>query len=141
MNRYDDMLHLPHHVSPTRPPMSMVDRAAQFSPFAALSGYGAAIKETGRLTEERSELGEDSRWELNGKLGVLLSRLGQCPEVSITYFQPDGHKVGGAYRTVTGRVKKLDPITGLLTLTDGTKIPMEDIREIEGESLEIQEET
>ena len=133
MGKYDDIINLPHHVSATRPRMSMIDRAAQFSPFAALTGYDAAIKETGRLTERRIELTEDSRAALDRKQQLLVDNLADHPEVSVTYFVPDERKAGGAYITVTGRVKKVDDYQRLLILTDGTKIPLDEILDMESE--------
>ena len=99
--QYNDIIDLPHHISTTRPRMSMLDRAAQFSPFAALTGYDAAIKETGRLTGQRIELTEECRAVLDRKQQVLLENLAEHPEVSVTYFVPDERKSGGAY--VTGK--------------------------------------
>lgn len=131
MGKYDDIINLPHHTSPKRPRMSMIDRAAQFSPFAALTGYDAAIKETGRLTDQRIELTEDSRAVLDRKQQLLVDNLANHPEVSVTYFVPDERKVGGAYVTVTGRVKKVDDYQRLLILTDGTKIPLDEILDME----------
>lgn len=133
MGKYDDIINLPHHTSPKRPRMSMIDRAAQFSPFAALTGYDAAIKETGRLTDERIELSEESRAALDRKQQLLLDNLADYPKVSVTYFVPDERKSGGAYVTVTGQVKKVDEFERLLILTDSTKIPLDDILDIESE--------
>ena len=132
-HQYDDIIDLPHHVSATRPRMSMIDRAAQFSPFAALTGYDAAIKETGRLTDERIELSEESRAVLDRKQQLLLDNLADHPDVSVTYFLPDKRKAGGAYVTVTGRVKKVDDYQRLLLLSDGTKIPLDEILDMESE--------
>lgn len=137
-HQYDDIIDLPHHVSATRPRMSMIDRAAQFSPFAALTGYDAAIKETGRLTDQRIELTEDSRAALDRKQQVLMDNLANRPEVSVTYFVPDERKAGGAYVTVTGRVKKVDDYQRLLLLTDGIKIPLDEILDIESELFRSQ---
>ena len=105
-HRYDDIIDLPHHVSATRTRMSMIERAAQFSPFAALTGYDAAIKETWRLTDQRIELSEECRAALDRKQMLLLDHIGDRPEISITYFVPDERKNGGTYVTVTGKVKK-----------------------------------
>ena len=113
-HKYDDIIGLPHHVSATRPRMSMIDRAAQFSPFQALTGYGAAIQETGRLTDRKIELSEDERIVLDMKQQILLDNIRECPDVSITYFIPDERKAGGSYVTVTGNVKKIDDYQRLL---------------------------
>lgn len=130
-HQYDDIIDLPHHVSSIRPRMSMIDRAAQFSPFAALTGYDAAIKETGRLTGQRIELTEECRAVLDRKQQVLLENLAEHPEVSVTYFVPDERKSGGTYVTVAGRVKKVDEYQRLLLLTDGTRIPLTEVLELE----------
>ncbi len=132
-HQYDDIISLPHHVSQTRPQMSMTDRAAQFSPFAALTGYDAAIQETGRLTEQRIELTEDSRAELDRRHQLLAEHLSEHPEVSVTYFVPDERKSGGAYVTVSGRVKKIDSCQRLLVLNDGTEISFDEILNMECE--------
>ena len=130
---YEDILNLPHHVSKTRPQMSMLDRAAQFSPFAALTGYDAAIKETGRLTDEKIEMDEDRKTALDMKQTYLIEMLDEQPEISITYFLPDTKKSGGAYVTVTGNLKRFDEYERLLILTDGKKIPMDDIADIDSD--------
>lgn len=132
-HQYDDIIDLPHYVSSIRPRMSMIDRAAQFSPFSALTGYDAAIMETGRLTDKRIELTEEFRAVLDRKQQVLMDDLSDHPEVSVTYFVPDERKSGGAYVTVTGIVKKVDDYQRLLLLTDGTKIPLDDILDLESE--------
>ena len=130
---YEDILNLPHHVSKTRPQMSMLDRAAQFSPFAALTGYDDAIKETGRLTDEKIEMDEDRKAALDMKQANLIEMIDEQPEISITYFLPDAKKSGGAYVTVTGNLKRFDEYERLLILTDGKKIPMDDIADIESD--------
>ena len=130
---YDDIINLPHHVSATRPQMSMIDRAAQFSPFAALTGYDAAIKETGRLTDEKIEMDEDRKAALDMKQAYLIEMIDEQPEISITYFLPDAKKSGGAYVTVSGNLKRFDEYERLLILTDGKKIPMDDIADIESD--------
>ena len=119
MDGYEDILNLPHHVSKTRPQMSMLDRAAQFSPFAALTGYDDAIKETGRLTDEKIEMDEDRKAALDMKQANLIEMIDEQPEISITYFLPDTKKSGGAYVTVTGNLKRFDEYERLLILTDG----------------------
>lgn len=130
---YEDILNLPHHVSKTRPQMSMLDRAAQFSPFAALTGYDDAIKKTGRLTDEKIEMDEDRKAALDMKQAYLIEMIDEQPEISITYFLPDAKKSGGAYVTVTGNLKRFDEYERLLILTDGKKIPMDDIADIESD--------
>ena len=136
MGNYDDIIDLPHHVSGTHPPMSRADRAAQFSPFAALTGYDAAVRETARVTERRFELDEGVKAELNARLNCILEHLSEHPQVSLTYFVPDEKKSGGAYRTVTGTVRKLDSFAKTLPLTDGTVIPMEEMVHVEGKFFE-----
>jgi len=132
-SNYDDIINLPHHVSKTRPQMSMLDRAAQFSPFAALTGYDAAIKETGRLTDEKIELDEDTKAALDMKQAYLIEMIDEQPEITIIYFLPDARKAGGAYVTVTGNLKRFDEYERLLILTNGKKIPMDDIADIESD--------
>ncbi len=133
MNQYEDIINLPHHVSPTRPQMPMSDRAAQFAPFAALTGYDAAIKETGRLTDEKIELDEEALTALDMKYQLLMDAFDKVPEVTITYFQPDERKAGGKYVSATGAVKKVDDFERLITMQDGTRIPMDDVLSIDGE--------
>ena len=122
--KYDEIMGLAHHVSKTRPQMPMADRAAQFAPYAALTGYDAVIRETGRLTDARIEPDEEA---LNMKFRLLMDALGDAPEITLLVFRPDARKAGGAYLTVTGRVRKVDEYERLMTLQDGTKIPMDDI--------------
>ena len=130
--QYDDIIRLPHPDSPKHPRMSLYDRAAQFSPFAALTGYAGVIRETARLTNRKIELDETMLTALNERYQLLLSVLDAEPEVEITYFVPDERKSGGAYRTVSGVVKKADEFARRLTLTDGTVIPMEDVLMLDG---------
>lgn len=130
-DRYDDIIHLPHHVSKTRPQMSMMDRAAQFSPFAALTGYDAAVKETGRLTDEKIELGEETKAVLDRKQRYLSDMISVQPEITVTYFLPDERKSGGTYLSVTGKLKRIDEYERMMILTDGKKIPLDDIMDIE----------
>ena len=132
-NRYDEIMGLPHHVSKTRPQMPMSDRAAQFAPFAALTGYDSAIKETGRLTDERIELDEEALTALDRKYQLLMEALDDAPEVTIIYFQPDERKAGGQYVSATGTVKKVDTFGRRILLQDGTRIPMDDVLSIDGE--------
>lgn len=128
---YEDIINLPHHVSPTRPRMSMADRAAQFSPFAALSGYGDAVQETARLTNRRIELDESAKAALDEKLRLLAEVIEDRPEAAITYFLPDRKKAGGEYVTATGQVKKVDAVAQELVMANGRIIPIADIIEVE----------
>ena len=132
-HRYDDIINLPHHVSTTRPRMSVLDRAAQFSPFAALTGHEEAIKETARLTENKIELSEDEIAILQEKLRMIQEQLPDCSEIQITYFKPDANKAGGAYINNTGRVKKIDEFERTIVMEDKTKIAIEDIVWIDGD--------
>lgn len=129
---YDDIIHLPHHVSKRHPQMSLYNRAAQFAPFAALTGHDAAIEETARLTDVQQELTQGERNVLNRKMNYLLHADGS-PVVEITYFQPDKRKAGGTYRTVSGTVKKVDDAASAVVLTDGTVIPLDAVSDIRGE--------
>lgn len=126
-NEYEDILYLPHHVSETRARMSAIDRAAQFAPFAALTGYDAAVEEAGRLTCKRAELDEDARMEINAVLTALSRRLHEEPKVSITHFVPDERKAGGQYTVTKGAVHRIRPQEGYLMLKDGRCIFFEDI--------------
>ena len=129
-NRYDEIINLPHHVSKTRPQMPMSDRAAQFAPFAALTGYDSAIKETGRLTDERIELDEEALTALDRKYQLLMDTLDDAPEVTIIYFQPDERKAGGQYVSATGTVKKVDTFGRRILLQDGTRIPLDSVYDL-----------
>ena len=135
-NPYEDILHLPRPVSSTRPRMSLADRAAQFSPFAALTGHGAAIRETARLTDRRRELSEDEQTSLGDKLTMLAEIASDHPVVSVTYFQADEKKDGGSYVAAADAVKKIDEYERGIMLMDGTRIPIRDISEIESELFE-----
>lgn len=137
--KYDEIMSLPHHVSKTRPQMPMSDRAAQFSPFAALAGYDSAIRETGRLTDEKIELDEESLTALNVRYQMLMDVLAEGPEVRITYFKPDEKKAGGAYVTTVGEVRKIDDFEQAIIMQDGTRIPMEDVLSLEGELFSVLE--
>ena len=134
---YDDIINLPHHVSPTRQRMSMHDRAAQFAPFAALPGPEAAVGAAARLTAERRELDAQEAEELNRRLAALIANLPDRPEATIEYFVPDDRKSGGAYVTVTGRVRHISVPEKTLVMEDGTVIGFEDIAAISGFQFEI----
>lgn len=131
-HKYDDIIRLPHHVSTRHPQMSIHDRAAQFSPFAALTGHDAAIRETERLTEEWVELDEDSKEQLDERLQMIREHLAERPEITFTFFQPDERKQGGAYRTITGKVKRIDEYEHRILLEDGTALMVEHLVSIEG---------
>ena len=129
--KYDDMLHLPHPTSVRHPRMPISERAAIFSPFAALTDHAGAIAETARLTDQKMELDEGTKAELDRRQTVLLERISKQPEITVIWFQPDERKDGGAYFTIIGWLKKLDAIQRVLVLTDRTKIPLDDVAEIE----------
>lgn len=131
-DRYDDIMNLPHPDSLKHPRMAALGRAAQFAPFAALTGYEDTIRETTRLTDARAELNEDKIAVLDMKLRFLSDHLSKCPEVSITYFKADDKKEGGSYKEVTGIVKKIDAYEKTVMMTDTTIIPITDIFEITG---------
>lgn len=133
---YEDILYLPHHVSEKRARMPAIDRAAQFSPFAALTGYDTAVTETARLTCDRIALDEDARLEIDAALGELSRHLAEGPKAVITHFVPDERKAGGSYRTTEAAVRRIDPQAGCLLLEDGRCILFQDIAEIKtGRSL------
>ena len=131
MGKYDDILSLPHPVSKTHPPMPRAERAAQFSSFAALTGYEEIVAESARLTEARAELDRDALEALDAALRAVASEIDARPEVELRYFVPDKKKAGGRYETLRGRVRKIDEYAFLLFLTDGKKIPLGEIVSIE----------
>ena len=127
MHRYDDIIHLPHHQSGTRPHMSLHDRAAQFSPFAALTGYDAAVEEAARLTEQKLELSEEEKAAIGAKLTEIKEHIKERPEVTVTYFVPDERKAGGTYVTVTGTVRRIDEFERIVVMQDQSRIGIDDI--------------
>ena len=131
--KYADIIDLPHHQSDTRPKMSNYDRAAQFSPFAALTGHAESIKETARLTDEYSEQSEEMKAIMNEKILFLMEQLENQPEITITFFKPDEKKQGGAYITITGVVKKIKTYERQIQMTTGDLIPIDMIFGIDGE--------
>lgn len=137
-HKYDDIIHLPHPVSATHPQMPLADRAAQFSPFSALTGHEDAIRETRRLTEEWAEPDEDRKARLDERLQIIRECLAGgngdrgLPEIQFTYFQPDEKKNGGAYLTVTGRVKKIEEYDRRVALEDGRVLDAKYITDIKG---------
>lgn len=130
---YDDIINLPYPFSSRYPKMSMIDRAAQFSPFAALTGYDAVIQETARLTDAQVHLEEDAIHALNEKILLLTEILPQQPQVTITYFRRDDLKSGGSYRTTSGKVIKIDAQNCQITLERGTSIPFENLYDIQSD--------
>lgn len=134
---YDDIIHQPHHVSRKRPRMTLLNRAAQFAPFAALTGYEEMVAESARLTDRRIELDEDTIRQLNERLHVLMDAAGEQPEITIVVFEPDEKKEGGSYRTITGSIRRIDDVNREVILTDQTVIPIGRICWLECAQLSI----
>lgn len=134
-HKYDDIIDLPHHVSKTRPQMPAEDRAAQFAPFAALTGHGEAVKETSRVTERRIEMDEDLKSVLDRKLWTIRRQLASRPFISVIYFVPDSQKAGGVYKKAAGHVKRLDEYKGVMFFDDGNQIPIAEIIELESQDI------
>ena len=132
---YEDIVNLPPHISKRHPQPSMMDRAARFAPFAAITGYEEMVLEEARVTEERIDLDEGSLSLLNEKLNMIQEFLDEEPEVTITYFEPDKKKSGGAYVNITGIVKRIDEYEHFVIMTDGKKIRIEDIYGLESDLL------
>lgn len=132
MNKYEDIINIDHHVSTRHPSMSREARAAQFAPFAALTGYDRAIKETARLTDEKIEIDEGLKTILNNKLQIIIQNIKYNPEIAFTYFIKDNQKEGGQYITTKGNVKKIDINNGYIILSDKIKIIINDIINITG---------
>ena len=131
--KYDDILPLPHPTSKKHPRMPISDRAAIFSPFAALTGHAAAIQETARLTDQKIELDEDTKAELDRRQAILLEHIAEQPEVTITWFCPDDKKSGGAYVVTVGRLKRVDETAGTLRLADGMTIALDEIVDLQSD--------
>ena len=127
--QYDDIIRLPHHVSSTRPRMSAIDRAAQFSPFAALTGYDASIKESARLTDARIELDDSQKEEIGEKLRLVTGQ--PDAEIKVTYFLPDTKKTGGKYVLAAGAVKKIDEYERMIIMGDGKQIPIDEVIDVD----------
>ena len=132
-NNYDDIINLPHHQSKVRPQMSLYNRAAQFSPFSALTGYEDAIEETARLTEKKHTLSDEETDMLNRKMALLKDKISEKPTISIRCFIPDDIKDGGSYSTISGELRAIDSVNRLVLLQDGTTIPFDDIEDISGD--------
>lgn len=137
--QYDDIINLPHHISKKHPQMSLYARSAQFAPFAALTGYEEAVKETARETNERIDIEDELKSILDGKLQIILEQIKNHPEISITYFIADTKKDGGEYVTVTGLVKKVDLYNQYIYLIDNTEIPINEIIDISGDIFKVYE--
>lgn len=135
--KYKAILHLPHPVSSVHHPMPSSDRAAQFAPFAALTGFGGVITETARLTNDRPELSEDRKAELDRRLRYIKDHIGSMGDVKITHFVRDENKQGGALMTVRQRIKKTDEARRLVVMEDGTEIQIENITEIDFDGDEL----
>ena len=133
LRRYEDIMRLPHHCSLRHPAMPRENRAAQFMPFAALTGYEAAVSEEARLTDRKMELDDEALSALNERLRMLDEMLPDAPEVTVIYFVADRKKAGGAYVSLFGRVKRIDPTQGKLVMRDGTVILLGDIWSVEGD--------
>ncbi len=134
---YDDIMDLPHPISSRHPHMSASNRAAQFAPFAALTGYDSALRETARLTEQKTDLSDDAKALLDQKQQVLLLFAQQHPDITVTYFKPDSRKAGGAYISVSGQFQRIDPLKRLLFLGDKTCIPLDDILDLESATIDF----
>ena len=130
---YEDIVNLPPHISKRHPQPSMMDRAARFAPFAAITGYEEMVLEEARVTEERIDLDEGALALLNEKLNMIQEFLDEEPEVTITYFEPDKKKSGGAYVSATGTVKRIDEYEHIVLMNDGKKIYIESIYAIESD--------
>ena len=130
---YEDIVNLPPHISKRHPQPSMMDRAARFAPFAAITGYEEMVLEDARITEERIDLDEGTLSILNEKLNMIQEFIDEEPEIKITYFEPDKKKSGGAYIDITGTVKSIDEYECLVIMTDGKKIRIEDIYSLESD--------
>ena len=135
--KYDDIINLPHHVSETHPQMSMRNRAAQFSPFAALSGHSDAIHETARYTDDFQGVDESNVEALNQKIAMILDKINEHPQITITYFKPDEKKEGGSYTLKMGNIKRVEDYEHVLQFPDNEKIPIQSIFNIDGEMFSI----
>ncbi len=135
-HKYDGIIDLPHHVSDRHPPLGKDSYAAQFSPFAALTGYEGVIEETARATDERPELDEEAKERLSGRLAILLDHLDEAPVVSVTHFVPDGKKSGGSFVALTGSIKSYSQTERMITMSSGERIPLDNVYEIRGDIID-----
>ena len=127
MNKYKDIINLPHHVSKNHPRMSLNNRSAQFAPFSALTGYSEKIKETARITDKKIELDEALKTVINNRLQIIKENIKSVPQVTITYFIKDQRKSGGSYKTIITNIKKIDEVNKIFILTNNEKIQIDDI--------------
>lgn len=132
-HKYDDIINLPHHVSQRHPSLGRDSYAAQFSPFAALTGYDGVVAEVARTTDQQIELDEDAKARIDLQLQILIDHIDEEPTITVIYFVPDKRKSGGAYVTVEGKVETIDEFERVIVLQDKTKIPVSDIYEIQSE--------
>ena len=130
---YSDIIDLPHHTSQNRPKMTNIERGAQFSPIAALTGYEAAVEEAGRITDEQRELAEDMKSIIDSKLKFIFSRIDEHPEIEVTHFVPDRRKAGGKYVRTEGRIKRIDEYGRCVIMAGGEKIDIDCIHDIDGD--------
>ena len=130
-DNYDDIINLPHYVSSKHPQMSMMNRAAQFAPFAALTGHSAAIDETAHLTELQQELADEDSEILDRKMAYLRETINEHPTISITYFEPDKKKSGGKYLSIKGQLQNIDDYNQAIVLKSGEAIPLKSILDIQ----------
>lgn len=135
-NKYNDIINRPHHVSDRHPPLSKASYAAQFSPFAALTGYDGIVSEAARITDEKPDLDEEAKERLSRKLAVVLKHIADKPIINITYFLPDRKKDGGKAVTVRGTIKRYDELEKVICMADGVRIPIGSLMEISGEIIE-----
>ena len=134
MGKYDDIINMEHPTSRKHPGMPIYDRAAQFSPFAALTGHDAAIKETARLTDEKIELTNEEKYRIDQKLQIVEEYIGTDEKFTFTYFVPDEKKTGGSYKKVCSTIKKIDKYSGILHLENGSEVPIESLSDISSNS-------
>lgn len=135
MNNYKDIINMPHHVSSTRKQMSIENRASQFAPFAALSGFEDAVTETARLTDDRKEIDEGLKLLLNEKLNMIINDISLRQNITITYFVPDKKKDGGSYKVTTGILKKVIESEDKIILESGEEIDIKEIIDIKGDKF------
>ena len=137
--KYDNIINLPHHVSKKHPQLSKASYAAQFSPFAALSGYDGIVSEVARFTDEHVELGDTEMDILSAKIQIIGDHIKEHPKIELTYFVKDKKKSGGAYLQKTARIKRVDDMERIMYFTDGTNLPIDDITDMQGEIFGVLE--